>query len=124
MLRREMTLGTILMHNIRQSRTHYEYRQPRRSTPIDIDTMSLVIRHGLEIDETAVAARPDAGHTVAGLVGAKGLREDDVGEPDGVCDFAGADDEVADYVAEGLGFEPGDDALAPALSGDFLLEGL
>ena len=84
--------------------------------------MSFVIRHGLKIDEASIAARPGAGHTVAGLVGAEGLREDDVGEPGGVCDLAGADDEVADYVAEGLDFEPGDGMLAPASSGDFLLQ--
>lgn len=120
-LRRKMTLRTILMHNIRQPHTHNENRQRGRRAPVHVDAMRFVIGCGLEIDKAA-GAGPGAGHAVAGLVGAKGLGEDDVGETARVGDIAGADDEVFGYVAEGLGAEPGQVVGGPFCRGEVFLE--
>ena len=109
------------MHNIRQPHTHNENRQRGRRAPVHVDAMRFVIGCGLEIDKAA-GAGPGAGHAVAGLVGAKGLGEDVVGEPARVGDFAGADDEIFGYVAEGLGAEPGLDANGPFCCGELFLE--
>ena len=95
MFRTEMALRAILMHNIRQARTHHKYTESGRRTPVHVDAVGCVIGRGLEINET-VRTCPRRGHTIASLVGAEGLGEDDICEPGCIGDFAWAEDEITD----------------------------
>lgn len=77
----------------------------------------------MKIDRAS--ARPHLGHAVARLIGAKGLRENDVRQPSRIDHLSGAKQPVLYYIPESCAAKPVHDRVRPqgCRSLSFRLEG-
>ena len=66
----DVTLRAVLLDDVDEAGGHDEEGQTGCGAPVVVDAVGGVIGVGLEVDEAAFLG-PDAGHTVAGLVGAE-----------------------------------------------------
>lgn len=99
-LRTHVALRAVLMHNIPQPYAHDGARERHANGPVHVDTVVVVLACVAEVNEAALADRPGRCHAFTGLIGAEGLRRDDVYQPAGIEGFQGADDDGSDDVAE------------------------